>query len=722
MNPPLPESDLRALAQAAGIVVDWHDAQGRARTVAADVLTVFLERLGLPAASSSQRADSAARLAQAPTASALLIGAAGQALRVQGQTGAAIIELDSGAALTVQAQPDDNGYVRIVLPDYPGYHRLVLGDCNYALAIAPARAPAIADLLGCPGARIWGPVAQLYSLRRHATTKNNAVVHGPTDAPYSAEAFSRPGALNGFGNFTALAELAQTVAHHGAHALAISPIHAMFAADPDRYSPYGPSSRLFLNTLYTDPTDLFGADAVDAAILAVAPAQVLSARDASPLIDWPASARTHHALLRRLYDSVTTNGSRPAWQASFERFIVEGDEALQRHACFEAMHAERARATGSLSGWRDWPVQWRDPTSPAVAAFAQEHAACVRYHAFTQWLAARGLASAQSAARQAGMGVGLIADLAVGTDPGGSHAWSRQADILDRLSCGAPPDIYNPRGQGWGLTAFSPTAMRDNGYSAFIEMLRAVLAHAGGIRIDHVLALARTWLIPDGALPAEGAYLRYPLQNMLHLVALEAWRHRAVVIGENLGTVPEGFNDTIAQAGMMGMSVLLFERGHAADGRAAPYLPPSNWPASYLATSTTHDLPTLRGWWAERDLDLKVELDLLGPEETITGLRAERASDRQAMHDTLNPEAAGTPPEQDAPVARMLGFMASGPQPLALIPMEDLLALTEQPNVPGTVDSHPNWRRRLPADAQTALSTPEARQALAALNAHRSFE
>jgi len=700
------DQDLHALAQAAGIAVDWRDAQGRAQTVEREVLTVFLERLGLPAASAKQCADSAARLARMPRESALLIGAAGQVLDIPGSPGTTIIELDSGAAVPVHAEAGPEGQTRIVLPDYPGYHRLIVGQRDHALAIAPARAPSVADLLGRPQARIWGPVAQLYSLRRHATA----------DAPL------RPGASTGYGNFTALSEWANEAAGHGAHALAISPVHAMFAADPGRYSPYGPSSRLFLNTLYADPADIFGADAVDAAILADTSAAVLAARESAALIDWHTSAAAHHALLRRLYDGIAHAGRTPAWQTGFEQFVEQGGEALQRHACFEALHAERVRSTGSFSGWRDWPSELRDPTSPAVAAFAVRHANEVRYHAFTQWLASRGLAGAHSAARRAGMQVGLIADLAVGTDPGGSHAWSRQADILDRLSCGAPPDIYNPRGQGWGLTAFSPAAMRENGYSAFIEMLRAVLAHAGGIRIDHVLGLARTWLIPDGASPKDGAYLRFPLKDMLHLVALEAWRHRAVVIGENLGTVPEGFNDTIAQAGMMGMSVLLFERGHGEHGRAAPYLPPSNWPSSYLATSTTHDLPTLRGWWAARDLDWKVELDLLGPNETIEDLRAERTADRQAMHDSLFPENRGAQPDNTAPVARMLDFMASGPQPLALVPMEDILALTEQPNVPGTIDSHPNWRRRLPTDARSALSTPEARQALAALNAHRSIE
>lgn len=713
--------DLRQLAEAAGIAVDWRDAQNRHRTVSDEVLVPYLAALGLAAETELDRRESLQSLLDRPSRPALTVVQASSRLTLDGVPGAYRIRLENGTSIEGQTHDAGQGRVSLVVPTQPGYHHLEHAGGRLALAVSPGQAPGVADIMGT-NARIWGPVAQLYSLRQD-----------------NAGLASR---ASGFGDFTALAQLARAAAAQGAHALAISPVHAMFAADPGRYSPYGPSSRLFVNTAYADPAELFGQAQVSATIHALGLSDTLLKLDAQPLIDWPAATQARQDILRALCDDAYKNSAVPAWHEAFEQFLAQGGETLQHHACFEALHAEHLRTTGSLAGWRDWPQAWRDPNSASVAHFAREHRETLRYHALTQWLATRGLAGAQSAARAAGMGVGLIADLAVGTDPGGSHAWSRQSDLLQGLSSGAPPDIYNPLGQGWGLTAFSPSALRANGYAAFIEMLRAVLANAGGIRIDHVLGLARTWLIPDGNKAADGAYLRFPLQDMLQLTALEAWRHHAIVIGENLGTVPEGFNDAIGAAGMLGMNVLLFERGPSHHGAAPSFKPASQWPRNYLATSTTHDLPTLAGWWAQRDLDWKVKLDLLGPEETEQALRDERHADRRAMHEALahcgaldasgesdeivsGQGRAGTPHTSDnplsaAPVAAMLDFTTRGPQPLALIPLEDILALIEQPNIPGTIDAHPNWRRRLPVSIDALFDQPAARTAVAAITSARS--
>ena len=225
-------------------------------------------------------------------------------------------------------------------------------------------------------------------------------------------------------------------------------------------------------------------------------------------------------------------------------------------------------ATGA-SDWRQWSLDLRDPASAAVAVFAASHEPEVRFHCFLQWLADRSLGAAQERAREAGMRIGLIADLAVGMDPTGSHAWSRQGDVLGGLAIGAPPDLFNPRGQNWGLTGFSPRALVNGGFAPFLATLRAVLRHAGGMRIDHAMGMTRLWLIPDGAEPSSGAYLAYPLTDLLRLLALESQRHHAVVVGEDLGTVPEGFRETLETSGLHGMRVLWFERterGFAAPG------------------------------------------------------------------------------------------------------------------------------------------------------------
>jgi 4-alpha-glucanotransferase len=320
------------------------------------------------------------------------------------------------------------------------------------------------------------------------------------------------------------------------------------------------------------------------------------------------------------------------------------------------------------------------------------------------------------------MPVGLIADLAVGADRAGSQAWSRKSQMIHGLSVGAPPDIINNRGQDWGLGAFSPHAMQARGFEAYIEMLRAVFAHCGGVRIDHVLGLARLWMVPDGASSAEGGYLRYPMEDLLRLIALESHRHRAIVIGEDLGTVPAGFDTRIASAGLLGIRVLYFETdgGH--------FRPPSAWSNQAIATTTTHDLPTVAGWWTGRDLAWRERLDLLAVGETLEAAQAHRADERNAMWQAFHHAGVtnawlpghATAADAEAVVDAALGYVALTPAPLALIPIEDALGLVEQPNLPGTVETHPNWRRRLPAVADELFARPEVQRRFARLNQTRT--
>ncbi|MDT8266667.1 4-alpha-glucanotransferase, partial [Roseomonas sp. DSM 102946] len=319
--------------------------------------------------------------------------------------------------------------------------------------------------------------------------------------------------------------------------------------------------------------------------------------------------------------------------------------------------------------------------SPAVAEFARAHEREVAYHAFLQWIADRGLGTAQQAARDAGASIGLIADLAVGTDGGGSHGWSRQREMLRHLTVGAPPDIFSPLGQGWGITAFSPLGLKQGGYGAFLEMLRAAMRHAGGVRIDHAMGLARLWVVPEGADPRDGAYLQFPADDMFRLVALESRRHRAIVVGEDLGTVPHGFRERLDHIGMLGMRVLWFEQR---DG-GGPYIPPREWSRNAAAMTTTHDLPTAVGWWRGLDIGWRARLGLLGEGEDGSAQRAERARDRatlwQAMRDSGAAQGDPPPPEDGTPLAEAAAAqIGRSACTLALLPVEDALALAEQPN------------------------------------------
>jgi 4-alpha-glucanotransferase len=281
----------------------------------------------------------------------------------------------------------------------------------------------------------------------------------------------------------------------------------------------------------------------------------------------------------------------------------------------------------------------------------------------------------------------------------------------------APPDILGPRGQNWGLAAFSPRALRQYGYQAYIEMLRAAFHYAGGVRIDHILGLARLWLVPEGADGKHGAYLKYPLDDLIRLIALESHRYKAIVIGEDLGTIPPGFGDALTDAGLMGIRVLWFER----DGDR--FRPPEHWSRHAIATTDTHDLPTVAGWWNARDVKWRAELDLLAPDVSADQENAARAHERWMLAHALNdaqPHAHVDGNNPTPPIDAILHFVGATPAPLTIVPLEDILGLEEQPNLPGTIDSHPNWRRRLPACVDNMLDSDTVTERLAVLQRARS--
>jgi 4-alpha-glucanotransferase len=688
---------LLQLAAAAGVAVDWTDAYGKSQTVSPDALRAILTALGLPCANDEQCRESIDRLAQENDDTSLprlVTAEVGQPFslppgaRFHGESYR--VEFEEGGHVDGQFPSDYAQPLVIARIDRPGYHRLTVGSAQTTLAVAPTRCFGVGDAVtGAPtadsfppAARLWGLAAQLYSLRRDGDL--------------------------GIGDFTALKSLVEAAARHGAAAVAISPVHAMFSADRSRFSPYGPSSRLFLNALHIDPAAVLGEDAVRTAMAdaGVDMDQVRAQLEKPALVDWPAASALRLDLLRRLYKQFKERGSD---QAAFEAFLANGSTALADHARFEALHQ---RFGGD---WHNWPDGYRDPRNAEVDAYATEHADEVEFHAFLQWQAARGLANAQQAARAAGMPIGLIADLAVGADTGGSQAWSRQNEMINGLSIGAPPDLLNVRGQNWGLGALSPRAMRLQGFRAYIEMLRAAFDHAGGVRIDHVLGLARMWLVPNGASPEQGAYLRYPLQDMLRLIALESWRHRAIVIGEDLGTVPEGFDKQLAQAGVLGIRLQWFQRDKQ------HFLPPRAWSADAIATTTTHDLPTVAGWWEGRDIDWRTRLDLLEEGATEASERQARDADRAALWQAYTDAGCAegdmpAPTAEAAPLNEAAAFLAATPAPLAILPMEDALGLDEQWNIPGTIDSHPNWRRRLHQPVDRVLDDPAVAARLAILD------
>lgn len=543
-------------------------------------------------------------------------------------------------------KPIEDG--RIAGIDTIGYHQLIVGDRALPLAIAPPRCPQFAG-------RGWGASIQIPSLRG-----------------------TRPSA---YGDLGTLAEAATAFGRAGASALAISPTHALYPSDPARFSPYSPSTRLFHNVLLADPT-LIGAP----------PPPVIG----EELIDWRSAAPTRLHHLRATFDGLSDD-----LHAAVAAFRHQRGATLEAHARFDALHA-----TFGGGGWRDWPDAYRDPSGEAVTRFAAEHADRVTFYAFLQWLTDLSLAAAQRAARET-MAIGLIADLAVGMDSGGSHGWSRRDELLTGLSIGAPPDHLGPEGQTWGITALDPFALARTGFRPFIETIRASLAHAGGIRIDHALGFERLWVVPEGAPASAGAYLTMPAAHLKRIVAIEAHRADAIVIAEDLGTIPPGLRDDLSARGMLGMRVLLFER----DWNGA-FIPPDRWDRETVAMTGTHDTPTIAGWWSGRDIAWGRQLGRAVPHEAEAWRAGERASLWAAVGGS--DDAPGEPP-----LDTILAAVSTAPAPLAIFPLEDIVGIVEQPNIPGTIEEHPNWRRRMPGPAAEMLTRPDVARRAAQLTRAR---
>ena len=663
------DANLTTLAEAAGIAPRWRDVHGGWHDVAPQTLRAVLGALGLPADTAKAVQDSLASMQHADAAlPPLLTAQVGRPTRLATPAGPFRLLLEDGTTLNGTLRQVD-GAAELPSVDVPGYHRLEVGQQQVTLAVAPLRCFTVQD--AAPGRRLWALAVQLYALQR------------PGDG--------------GLGDFGALQDLVGPAAARGAAAIAISPVHAQFSADADRYSPYSPSSRTQLNVLHTrlDMGDSGTAE--------------------GGLVDWPTASRARLAKLRTLFDAAD-----PATLAALAAFRAQQGDALETHARFEALHAHLFAADPSRWHWRTWPEEYRTPSNPAVAAFARDHARDVTLHAYMQFLADRSLADAQQAARDAGMPIGLIADLAVGADSGGSHCWSRQAETLLGLSIGAPPDLLSISGQNWGLAAFNPRGLAQNGFGAYLELLRSAMRHAGGMRIDHALGLARLWVVPDGASAADGAYIAFPTEDLLRLIALESSRHRAIVLGEDLGTIPDGFQERLQDAGILGMRVLWFERD-----KQDRFTQPSTWTKSAVAMTSTHDLATVAGWWTGRDMEWRGKLGLLGDDANKAHEAEARSRDHGRLWEAFEASGAvagGIPESWDGnPVAdaaaRHVGASACD---FVILPAEDALAIQEQPNLPGTLGEHPNWRRRLPGYASDLLQAPDVIARLDSLNQART--
>ncbi len=473
----------------------------------------------------------------------------------------------------------------------------------------------------------------------------------------------------GHGDFTDLADLIVLAAEIGAAGIGLNPLHALFPDRAAQASPYAPNSRLFLNPLYIDVGAIPEFDGLDSK-----GAGERERLRAEHFIDYAGVAALKLEALRACYDRFRTAPT-PERRRDFDAFRAEQGEALARFAAFEVLRARFKTV------WWEWPQEWRRPDADRLAMLRSEEAEAVGFHEFVQWIADRQLRHCRDLAHRHHLPIGLYVDLAVGVEAGGADAWIEQDAVLKGLSIGAPPDALNTAGQDWGLTSYHPHSLVARDFAPLKRMLEAAMRHAGAVRLDHVLGLMRLYVVPHGLSPRQGVYLRFPLESMLATITEASRRMRCVVVGEDLGTVPEGFRDTMAAWGLWSYLVMLFERAH--DGG---FRPPASYAPRALATFSTHDLPSFAGWISGYDLALKRAIGI-DPGET---------DDERAQAKAMLRTALGLAPGMPVYFADVVRFLAAAPSQLLMIAVEDVLGVEDQINVPGTTDQHPNWRQRLP--------------------------
>jgi 4-alpha-glucanotransferase len=624
--------DLFTKAKELGIQTEFVDGQGHRHVTGAAALKIILD--ALPVRVPHRFIDGAVVIRSGLASRTELAQAATFPLRWK------IV-----AGLKVIAQGEVNDRVIAWPPDLlEGTYRLHLTDaCSISeetpLIVAPAKA------YNGDFDRSWLLAVQLYGVR-------------------SARNW-------GIGDFTDLEGLLELAAYLGAEGVGLNPLHALFDDRPADCSPYSPNSRLFLNPLYIDVEKL--GEFLPSGHAGTS--DIIARLRQSEIVDYVAVAALKWRALRSAFDAFKTDPKNKQ-HAAFNRFRAEHAPLLSRFAYFEVLRHKFNKP------WWEWPEQWRQPDEAKCAELRKGPDAIeIEFVEFVQWVADRQLQACQDLADKLGMKVGLYLDVAVGVQSDGFDAWNEQTAISRRLSVGAPPDPLNTAGQNWGLAGFNAAGLEIKSFEPYREMLRASMRHAGAIRLDHVLGLKRLYLVPHGFAADNGVYVQMPFEPLLAATAQESVSHRCVVIGEDLGTVPEGFREQMADWGIWSYQVMMFER----DANGA-FRDIDHYAANALVTFNTHDLSTYAGWRSFSDLALKRSLGIDPGESDDARWHA-----MTMLSDILRHQAI-----DHHDLYAVGSFLARTKSRLLAISLEDLLGVIDQPNIPGTVNEHPNWRQRLP--------------------------
>ena len=676
---PRPRPRLRALAARLGIVPEYLDQTGRRIVRTSDVTReVLLAVMGFDAPTEDAARGWLAELDHEDD------GAVVEPVRVVERDAAAArtirvrVPRDMGTANVVATVTEESGRtwrsekkirgsgsLRLSSPLPYGYHRvsLVLSrgtreiGAGQSLIVVPSRCVTPDEVLGED--RVFGFVANLYAVRREQDW--------------------------GIGDLTTLSALAEWGAQRGAEFVGVNPLHALFNRGTD-VGPYSPVSRLFRNHIYIDVAAVpwLTGSPEGSALIQACEREATSLR-AKHLVDYDGVIALKERALREAHRLFREHASSQERRA-FETFVSAREPELTHYATWMAI-AENA----GTPDWRQWPEPMRDAASGAVTAFRDAHEERVDFHRWLQFETHRQLGDAAARGRAIGMRIGIYQDLAIGTNPGGSDTWSFPELFLSGAAVGAPPDPYSAVGQNWGLPPMSPRALRAQGYRYWIQLLRRAFEHAGALRIDHVMGLFRTFWIPDGGTGRDGAYVRFPADDLLGILALESVRHDALVVGEDLGTVPSYVPPAMKKWGLLSSKVMLFEQ------ERGKFKPAGRYPELALATANTHDMAPLAGFWAGRDLELRASAGLVGGASEVNAARKDREREKRALLERVGLDTSRTdePEFTGSLVGAVHEFVSSTRSRLVGFSYDDVVGESEPVNVPGVgPDGYPSWRRR----------------------------
>lgn len=708
---------IKQLAALVGLQDSYVHAQGHTEVISLDKQQAILQAMGYDLTSNDAMQEKIVELSEQPwleVIAPVTVCQQGELLRIRVQQLQQNAVSDWQWQINTEEQQQFSGSLTIAAKDIIERRQTRQGEVLAAELVLDISLPLGYHQLTLSNNRQHYSQQLIITPQRCFQLHDKAVLHktfGPAIQLYAVKS-----ARNwGIGDFADLQQIVAPLAEQGVDFIGLNPLHALYPELPQDCSPYSPNSRLWLNTEYVAleyTAEFADCTAAQQLVNSESFQQRLQHLREQTYVDYIGVATAKKAVATLLFQQFKQQhlAKNTARAALFQQFVADGGDSLRQLTIYQVLQGQLFQQDWNMAAWQNFPQQLRDPHSSAVAEFASANSDAINQQLYLQWQAQLQLAEVKRLCQQHGMAIGLYCDVAVGTSRSSAESWGAPEDYLLDLSVGAPADIMAPKGQNWGLLAYNPQTLRQKAYQPFIELLQANMRFAGALRLDHVMALLRLWCCPVGADATAGAYIRFPAADLFAILALESQRNSCVVIGEDLGTVPVEISHLLAQYQVLSYRVFMLEQKSGSYDYAA-----QTYPELALATVTTHDMPTLVGYWQQGDLELRHELDLFPNPQVADSLYQLRADEKQLMSQRLQLHEG----DYQQLIRTSHLFTAQQPARLFAFQLEDLLLMSTPVNIPGTSNEYPNWRRRLTDNIDAILQRQDVLELIADIRTAR---